>query len=834
MGGHKGLFRYDGYTEIKIDQQLKLGSGWIRSLSKTPEGQLLITSQDNGLWLADTKTGSSRQLFKQEHKSAAADYEDVFITLADSVIRLQPSGKTEVVLEKVKVGSLQFGHDAVYAFTDKGIYQLQRNRKRLIAAGHYIRGTVTTTGLVGISNDAASIINHLTGSIRRIPIVGLTDVAPADPGFLWVIQEGEVHVVTSDDFQKVRTNVLNRKIPRQNILVDHQGSLWVFSINDVYQIPRAIFEIPSPSLARSPESSIGRVGKDIILAFRGAGLFKLNQFALEPLNEKLPADSFSTVIYEHNNKTLIGTEYGVQYLDGSKKVELGYVLDITMHENKLYVATDSNGFFILDNNLAILEHYTVKTGLTSNEVLRIKVLNGIIWVVSANGIQTLEGGQLKTSTYPEKLVSKLSDINLLNGQTFVSTYGSGIYKLVQDNWVRVPSPDAVVASVVFDDKLYVAAREGLCVITIEVCSSIPGVSNVMFSANSLDIDAGMLIAAGMKGVVMFNINALAKDEIQPKLSWLRVNEKLQTFLTGDLEVEHGDTIKLGVTGNDFLQKNRRWRLQVGSDSYESSTGEFVFPAMREGYHSITLSYQKMDGEWHRPYSMEWLNVKMPFYKNAAAIGLYIGLPLTLLIVGLLAALTAVRMYRTQIINMESKSLDHQIHEIFGLASHLSHYLNHTGGLESGQAPSIADELLDKLLPLTKSCGALGNSSLENALNLLAMKLRFQHNKTESEINLCCAIPEPLQELVYRFVFYTVHYYLNDLKASKIEIYIESSKGRVIITGMNNGIKRPWRERLFYEPVNLHMLKDVAEKLQANLDIKSNGNFEMALGNAKVH
>lgn len=35
-------------------------------------------------------------------------------------------------------------------------------------------------------------------------------------------------------------------------------------------------------------------------------------------------------------------------------------------------------------------------------------------------------------------------------------------------------------------------------------------------------------------------------------------------------------------------------------------------------------------------------------------------------------------------------------------------------------------------------------------------------------------------------------------------------------------------------VNLPMLKDVAEKLQATLEIKSNGNFEMALGNAKVH
>lgn len=56
FAGHQGLTRFDGQRYQSMDDLFDLKSSWIRAINITPDGLLLITSQDNGLWIADPKT----------------------------------------------------------------------------------------------------------------------------------------------------------------------------------------------------------------------------------------------------------------------------------------------------------------------------------------------------------------------------------------------------------------------------------------------------------------------------------------------------------------------------------------------------------------------------------------------------------------------------------------------------------------------------------------------------------------------------------------------------------------------------------------------------------
>lgn len=112
-----------------------------------------------------------------------------------------------------------------------------------------------------------------------------------------------------------------------------------------------------------------------------------------------------------------------------------------------------------------------------------------------------------------------------------------------------------------------------------------------------------------------------------------------------------------------------------------------------------------------------------------------------------------------------------MHDILTVAAQLHTVLNE-GDIDSGSAYELSDRLVNELVPISLTKGALGDKTLHNGLHTLyATLITGQASKNITFHDLTTDVPRPLHEHLFRFCFYSCLYVLNDLKASSLELLL---------------------------------------------------------------
>lgn len=723
FAGHQGLTRFDGQRYQSMDDLFDLKSSWIRAINITPDGLLLITSQDNGLWIADPKTYTSYQFLNYEHKAAVADEHSIYVALGDRVVhsdRKLGSKQTEL-LKGHRIGQFVYADRRVYAATDKGIYRFERHKAYKIVEGDYRRLTSVASGLMAVGPKGVTHFDTHTGEAKHFVKEGVNDVIRADPGYVWLVQHGRLDLVGIDNLKVYRSDVLRKKINRQSLFTDSEGSLWVHTIDDIYVVPRTVTTIENPSTERSPEITLGLFGDNKIAAVTGDQFYVIDDYQLTPFATKVAKDTLVNVLIEFNGRLLVGSNRGVQYSDSTDLKAFGWVLDVDVIDGKIYVSTDRDGFYILDSELNVLEHYTTKNGLADNEVMSIQEIEGLVWVTTSTSFHKLSKGIIQPVDGP-KVLGKFAGLAFKDGLLFAASYGGGVW--VQDNstWRKVASPNGVHSMNVYNNAIYVSARDGLCVIRQVDCMPIPSVKNYVFSPNAMIYDGKHLYVGGMKGVTVINAIALASPEKDFMLSWLEVDGVKQRILSGNIEVQNDQLVSVGVSNNLMVAPLTYWRFAIAnydstSEYRQMKDTEIVLSKLAPGKNRLLVSYQNSDGNWSEDKELLTIDVKEVWYTRTTAILSYVGAAILLITAVFVIAFGVIRMQRKQILHLENASLDHKVHDILTVAAQLHTVLNE-GDIDSGSAYELSDRLVNELVPISLTKGALGDKTLHNGLHTL--------------------------------------------------------------------------------------------------------------------
>lgn len=121
-----------------------------------------------------------------------------------------------------------------------------------------------------------------------------------------------------------------------------------------------------------------------------------------------------------------------------------YAKSITKTANgTIWVATFKDGVFGIKNN-EVVEHYTLKNGLSSNHIEIVKADQNILWIASEKSIQALDviDNNVQTLTKRDGIVSNdISGVEILKGEVFFAS-SEGLFSINKEQAFKSQKPEA--------------------------------------------------------------------------------------------------------------------------------------------------------------------------------------------------------------------------------------------------------------------------------------------------------------------------------------------------------------------------------------------------------
>ena len=213
-----------------------------------------------------------------------------------------------------------------------------------------------------------------------------------------------------------------------SLTVDHKGQLWIGTNNgglSRYDESKGLFVnyLHSPHDANSLRSNQVRfVFEDsdhlIWIGTKGGGLSRLDpdtgiftHYRHDPENdESLPSDSVN-FIYEWGKTLLVGTDFGIAIIDGSRTQVQRYgavgdykIRVIHEYQSKLWIGTHANGLRIFDplsSNITVHKHIADDPASLPGNLVRDILVDhqDSIWIATDRGLAEWSPGQQRFYSY---------------------------------------------------------------------------------------------------------------------------------------------------------------------------------------------------------------------------------------------------------------------------------------------------------------------------------------------------------------------------------------------------------------------------------------------------
>lgn len=182
-------------------------------------------------------------------------------------------------------------------------------------------------------------------------------------------------------------------------------------------------------------------------------------------NGLLRFSSYGNGIYTAVDNTIKKTNYFP-----FNNIEKAFVLP----NGNIAALSYESGFFIADKNLALLQHFTVKDGLPSNEVRNAVWLNDTLWVCCKNGIAVIHQNKIiKTYTGANGLKGKVVKNIFVNEKYLFAVTNSHIHLFKKNKFTAVKSfmgyngeQKNITATSLINGNLYTALPDGISIIPV--------------------------------------------------------------------------------------------------------------------------------------------------------------------------------------------------------------------------------------------------------------------------------------------------------------------------------------------------------------------------------
>ena len=376
----------------------------------------------------------------------------------------------------------------------------------------------------------------------------------------------------------------------------------------------------------------------------------------------LPADKI-TSLYYRNGTLWAGTDKNGIYkftgrgnfipffkADNSIGNSINY---ITGDAENIYAAT-KNGIYVINTSLSQKFHYSTLNGLPHNDIeyLFLDAENNLLFATRTNGIYEINvRGEVQEFFTVGKYELDFNSITQdKSGNVWVSTYGQGVFLLMNDSVLNVTVKEGLKSnycySIVSDDSLYIWVGHRLGLSRIEVNTlrvttfdADNGITSD-FNKNAALISKDRKLFFGTTdGLISYDVMNGYREKLEPKTNILRVfiSDKecdfrkpiVLPYSAYKLRIEY-----IGLNYTDPEAVTYQYKLEGYDLDWSEITASRValYPRIEDGEYTFLLKAVNSDGIVNKIPVSFTIRVKLPFWKTWWFISLLTAIVILLIIV----------------------------------------------------------------------------------------------------------------------------------------------------------------------------------------------------------
>ncbi|MCG9710218.1 hypothetical protein L1D46_15590 [Pseudoalteromonas sp. Isolate3] len=818
FSSHDGVYRFDGNHYLNLSTISNLPRRWTSDVIYQKPGLLYIAYNDKEVWRFNLNNLKATKLTDIVANKLAANETQLFMLGREqlTLLDLDSMQISQPISKKHKMFDVAASSSHGYVMANDGVYIVNGNTSRLIDNSTITKGELVATpyGAIYFLNDHLVSYSYLNDvKIKNTEIKNARHLRYAPPYFLYYVDRGSINQVEITQLSLLRKGINPRPHAYKYLFVDDEQNLWTLDVNS--------FEVVSSKVkldrleAASIYNILAHVNNDIWVG-TDEGLFvyadgKYNE--LEAINKQIATTGFSvTAVIEKNNTAYIATDLGAYAVDlSTSKVTKffdGYVINLTLIEQSLYLSTNDVGVKIFDLSLNELSSGYINKFLPHEIVWSVRRLDDKLYIANQKGLVTLnDKGEVTTEL---EMYAPVADVQLLGNTLYAATYGNGLFKKVDGQWTAIVSPQYINELHSLSQELYLSTNQGIHRFKVddEFTSLIEGTEDHSFTPNGILSISDKIIAASNQGVIKVERKKQSKIA-DSTISYVKTNDK--TYLNPvSLRLNNSSWLDIALTNYSYtLNDHISYQYRLNDSEWHDIPTPLI-QLNKLNPDDYKLEYRsKLDGAvWSSPKSFRFF-VTGPWYSSNTAMLMYVFVLVVIVVMSTLFILFWLQSFH-RVFKSHQKQLQREGLSVAAL--NLANGITLCGGDETMVCEGLVKlrKAHDILNPIANSHASLGHNDLSGAIDMLHVKC-IQRPDIDAEFNITLGkdvLTKQLQCDIYTVLYHAVENVFQHARASKITVHLNKVSNRLRLEVRDNGIGLS----MFAWSVNFGLGKYVMDKI----------------------
>jgi len=652
LAGQHGLSRFDGN---KLSSFNAHSSFWLTPFNWTHDlhlvnDQILVSTENNGVWLINSKTGESTAL-KADIESGSVyqasffkGHYYIYTVSPKSLYRFNPHTSVTTLINKdFHINKFVQTESALYFYNNQGVFEVKNDVITPLLLAPIESAATDANTLIFASKDTLYRYQNnvqLLKSTVDEEIIELTFENNSEN--IFAINSKNSIKKYDSNFQPLAHNyATTQKAKTKKIFHDESNTLWLLSSSGAN---RLTFNNIKNTL-KTFDTSINKINieafnNDIIIGSYGAGLHTLtnkneqNSSVASPtiptkVNQQFSAAGLLIMdLLTIGNDLYIATFDGLwhYHLESQQLVKLQIknnnkiLLRIIHKNNSLYVATDQNGFFIYDlKTKKVTLIVDEQQPLSSPEVIDILPLeNNTTWLATAKHIDIYHHNSKTIESIEVAGSSKVLSLVYANNKIYAATKGDGIFVYGKDKALLARFAVGIDFEKInlINGELWASSRQGLYRISPEDnhMTMVPGTEQYAFSDEAI-LHNGTLYIGHYEGVLAVPLASKKQYHAKVHISKTTVSGKSYLLNRAIKNATSNDVITFDLASLDYRSgQEKQYKYQINSSKWHPVNGnQITLTGLASGNYQIAIMGTNSLGQWSNFKAFTQINVAYPWY-----------------------------------------------------------------------------------------------------------------------------------------------------------------------------------------------------------------------------
>jgi hypothetical protein len=815
LSTHSGVYRFDGRNYYGLSG---LPESWANSIIYNKQiNSLFVAFNTEGVWKYQLDSQTAEKISDIKGEQLALSKQVILINSLNILHTMDLTTKitTQVLKSERRILDIAANSESNYALTESGVYSIDGVKVKEIESIRIRNGSITATpyGVSYFRDDTLVSYSTLTDTFTYNYDIKLghhlTYVAPHS---LYFVDAGYVKSATLGKLEISQETLNQYPNTYKDLFVDLTHRLWGVKTSsfDVFDLSVSFQPIFPPSRY----NVIKNIDDELWLGTKN-GIFvkKGDQFQkLAWLNLAIPANTTITNISEFVNKVIVSTSKGSYLIDVTtqtvRRLFAGYVINASVLNNRLYLATDDHGVVIFNESFEVIKSNQLNKSLPDTEILSVRELSTGLFVATAKGLWD----QSNNITHLPNM--KISDVAEFDERLFASSYGKGLFEKVGEQWIKRPSPFFITELVNGDNDLFVATSDGLHWLTQKNFTKVlPDTKGHHYIPGSVHYSPNQIVIASQDGLLTIRNTVLMPEPEPAHISYVKFAGK--TILNVDsqmIKVENTNWVDIALTDYSFNQRlNKKYQYRIDGQAWHSLVAPLIqLNNLYQGTYSIEYRNSIFNG-WGETTTLK-LVVTGPWYSSNIAYAIYAGtagISLLLLIFNLFRWMRSFhRIFKT--LNRDTKKDITKVLKLICEGSTLC------GGndvaLTEGLVKLKEAQLI--LIPIAHNHANLGSNSLRDGVTNLQTSCAVNHVSVECSFDLTLGeqlIERKLEQDIYTIVYHAVTNALQHSKCTTLYVYVNKVQDSITVEVKDNGIGTTFAQKNLDFGLGHYLIKRIAKE-----------------------